>query len=157
LLNTNSYQKAGWFLHMLRQKLGDETFFNGLRNYYARYRNSTALTSDFRKEMEKVSGKDLTLFFDQWLLQAGHPAIRMKWVQEQEELLQIEIIQTQLAVFDFPLEIQMLYGDGSIETKTVQIDQRKLKTDLSVTGKVQNIKIDPNIKLLFEDISESAQ
>ena len=30
LLNTNSYQKGGWVLHMLRMELGDSAFFGGV-------------------------------------------------------------------------------------------------------------------------------
>ena len=37
LLNTNSYQKGGWILHMLRRKLGDEIFWKGIKKYYADY------------------------------------------------------------------------------------------------------------------------
>ena len=47
LLNANSYQKASWFLHMLRNKVGDSIFFAGLQKYYHDFQNSTALTKDF--------------------------------------------------------------------------------------------------------------
>ncbi len=62
LLNPNSYQKGAWVLHMLRHKIGDKAFFNGMRLYYERFYNSNALTSDFRNVMEQVSGKDLEQF-----------------------------------------------------------------------------------------------
>ncbi|MDP4255547.1 MAG: M1 family metallopeptidase, partial [Bacteroidota bacterium] len=44
LLNANSYQKGGWVLHMLRQRVGDTAFWKGLREYYARYRGANAST-----------------------------------------------------------------------------------------------------------------
>src|SRR5204863_3050842 len=34
LLNTNSYEKVGWILHMLRRQLGDDVFHKIIRNYY---------------------------------------------------------------------------------------------------------------------------
>src|SRR5687767_14570272 len=59
LLNTNSYQKGGWVLHMLRRELGDSVFWRGIRKYYSTYAGKTADTDDFRKIMEEVSKKDL--------------------------------------------------------------------------------------------------
>ena len=67
LLNANSYQKGAWVLHMLRRKLGDDLFLEGLRSYYKKYRNRNAGTSDFQKVMEGVYKKDLSEFFKQWL------------------------------------------------------------------------------------------
>ena len=54
VLSPNTYQKAGWVLNMLRHKLGDEVFWKGIRLYYKTYRNSNAMTEDFRLIMEKV-------------------------------------------------------------------------------------------------------
>ena len=35
MLNTNSYQKGGWVLMMLRNQLGDEIFWKAVQTYYA--------------------------------------------------------------------------------------------------------------------------
>ena len=51
VLSTNTYQKGGWVLNMLRHKLGDETFWKGIRAYYVKFRNSNAMTADFQKVM----------------------------------------------------------------------------------------------------------
>ncbi|MDZ7647133.1 MAG: M1 family aminopeptidase [Cytophagales bacterium] len=75
VLSTNTYQKAGWVLHMLRHEVGDVDFWKGIRKYYATYQNSNAMTSDFKREMEEASGKDFMLFFHQWLYTGGHPQL----------------------------------------------------------------------------------
>ena len=69
-----TYQKGAWVLHMLRERLGDEAFWRGIRLYYARYLNVTASTDDFMRAMEEASGDDLQGFFDQWLRQGGESA-----------------------------------------------------------------------------------
>ncbi|MEM6806857.1 MAG: M1 family metallopeptidase, partial [Bacteroidota bacterium] len=46
LLNANSYQKGGWFLHMLRNKVGDEKFWQIIRSYYRKYAGANASTAD---------------------------------------------------------------------------------------------------------------
>jgi len=53
LLSTNSYQKGAWVLHMLRQKLGDEVFWQGMQAYYHQYKNKECIKSRFLKLLWK--------------------------------------------------------------------------------------------------------
>ncbi len=73
------YQKGAWVLHMLRDQVGTETFWRGIRDYYRRYLNGTVTTDDFRRVMEQASGQDLTWFFTQWLNRSGVPALAGTW------------------------------------------------------------------------------
>jgi aminopeptidase N len=73
ILSPNSYDKAGWVLHMLRNQVGDDAFWKGIRKYYNTYQYRNAETSDFKVIMEEVSGQDLDPFFEQWLFRAGPP------------------------------------------------------------------------------------
>ena len=43
------YQKGGWVLHMLRGQIGTEKFWDGIREYYRRYRDGNASTADLGK------------------------------------------------------------------------------------------------------------
>lgn len=152
LLNTNSYQKASWVLHMLRHKLGDENFFKGLQKYYADYKNSTALTDDFKNVMEEVSGKNLAVFFTQWLKQAGHPVLKWNWEQTSDSELQLNIVQTQEdSEFIFPMQIAAIYENGMQENFELNINQKKVSVKLPVKHKIESIKLDQNINLLFEE------
>ncbi|MEI9807508.1 MAG: M1 family aminopeptidase [Bacteroidota bacterium] len=77
LLNANSYQKGGWVLHMLRRQLGDSAFHAIIRSFYAAYAGGkNADSRDFQKVCEQVSGKDLGIFFQQWLYTPGNPPLR---------------------------------------------------------------------------------
>ena len=53
------YEKGAWTLHMLRDQVGTDTFWRGIRLYYQRYMNGLASTADLRRAMEEVSGQDL--------------------------------------------------------------------------------------------------
>ena len=79
LLNVNSYQKGGWVLRMLQHVLGDKIFWKGIKLYYKTYMNSNAFTKDFETAMEKVSGKNLTWFFNEWIYKPGLPYISGEW------------------------------------------------------------------------------
>ena len=73
------YQKGAWVLHMLRKRVGDAAFRDGLRLYYRRHRDANASTDDFRRAMEESSGQDLAWFFRQWLNRPGSPVIAGSW------------------------------------------------------------------------------
>jgi aminopeptidase N len=47
LFSQNVYERGAVTLHVLRRELGDEKFFETLRTYSQRYRNSNVSTSDF--------------------------------------------------------------------------------------------------------------
>ncbi len=153
LLNTNSYQKASWFLHMLRENVGDTIFFKGLQKFYIEFQNSTALTEDFQKVMETTSGKDLDMFFQQWLWQPGCPKIKLTWKQKKDNTLVLKIEQVQEEyLFQFPFEIEYNLENGETKIKTVDISERKNEFQFSFNGKIETVKPDPKVKLLFEEV-----
>jgi aminopeptidase N len=78
-LSAFTYQKGAWVLHMLRRKLGEESFFGGLRRYYSAHAGDTATTEDLRQALEAGSGQDLRSFFRQWLYRPGLPELSVGW------------------------------------------------------------------------------
>ncbi len=64
---------------MLRGYVGTDVFWEGIRDYYRLYRDRNTTTAEFRHVMERHSGRDLTWFFDQWLVRAGHPVLEGTW------------------------------------------------------------------------------
>ena len=153
LLNTNTYQKASWFLHMLNEKTGDSIFVNILRKYYHDYRDSTAITSDFMQMAEGVSGQDLKDFFQEWLYQPGFTEIKVKWRQSKNGKLVLNLSQVQPDnLFTFPLEVEFQLKNGETHLKTVEVTGRENKSSFNLKDKVESIRLDPNVKLLFEKV-----
>jgi len=152
LLNPNSYQKGAWVLHMLRKELGDETFWKGIRAYYSTYKLSNASTNDFKNVMAKVSTKNLDLFFTQWLQKSGHPILKTNWIYHNNKV-RIIVEQTQETVFQFPLDVELIYSDGSSEIKTIRITDKNSAHVIETNGDVKDLKLDPNTWLLFELVS----
>jgi aminopeptidase N len=66
LLEFNVYYEGALAVHALRQEMGDEAFFNGLRSYFERFGGGTASDEDFRSVMEEAAGRSLETFFSQW-------------------------------------------------------------------------------------------
>jgi aminopeptidase N len=61
------YQKGAYFLHLLRQELGDRAFWRGVRQYTRGRAGQSVVTKDFETAMEKASGRNLTEFFRKWV------------------------------------------------------------------------------------------
>ncbi|MDX2245306.1 MAG: M1 family aminopeptidase [Bacteroidia bacterium] len=154
LLNTNSYEKGGWILHMLRKEVGDEMFHKGIRTYYEKYKLSNALTDDFRKVMEEVSGKDLKLFFDQWLFRAGHPRLKMEWKYDgKKKKLRVTVSQTQEGEsFVFPLELE-IRSKNTTESEIIEmpISQKEETFEIGIKTEPAEVIMDPGVRLLFKE------
>lgn len=151
LLNANSYQKGGWVLHMLRRELGDTLFWKGIRTYYSRYSGKNALTDDLRKVMEAISGKDLTIFFRQWLFTPGQPQLAISWKYDAtKKMITGTIQQQQKDLFQFPLELAVFFEGNEILTQKVVVKERRASFSISAPRKPQSLVPDPGVNLLFE-------
>jgi aminopeptidase N len=156
LLNANSYQKGGWILHMLRKKIGDDLFWEGIRKYYDTYKLNNASTDDLRLIFETVSKQDLKAFFKQWLFTSGHPELTIQ-NQIEDNKLNITIAQKQQSehTFTFPLELKLIYDNGSEELKTLEVSKQNEAFSISLRSELKDIVIDPDTWLLFENITAS--
>ncbi|PRX54724.1 M1 family metallopeptidase [Flagellimonas meridianipacifica] len=61
------YEKGAWALVMLRERVGDEAFKEGIRNYLQKFAYQNVTISDFMWEMRKASGMKLMDFEQIWL------------------------------------------------------------------------------------------
>lgn len=64
------YEKGAIVLHMLRKVMGDEKFFNLMRQYVERFRDKPSTVDDFRRLANEVNGEALDWFFAQWIDQS---------------------------------------------------------------------------------------
>lgn len=156
VLNTNTYQKASWVLHMLRQEVGDQNFWEGVRVYYQKFKLSNALTDDFRRVMEEVSGRDLKSFFDQWIFSGGHPVLEVGWTWlPAQQKIRITVVQKQEKLFRFPLEFAVQFG-GSQEVEKSVITSRKQEIMLNARQKPVSLQLDPLAHLLFQGTAKES-
>lgn len=149
LLNTNPYQKGAWVLHMLRQEVGTDAFWEGLRGYYDTYKHKNASTADFRRVMEEVSGQDLAWFFEQWTRRAGHPVLEIAWYHDataQECVVDVRQ-QQEAPSFHVPLELR---PSGGEQSTTLTLRDREHRTRMDCPQVPSSIQIDPHTRLLAE-------
>lgn len=66
-----TYNKSGSVLKQLVVIVGEDTFFNGIKNYLKKYAYTNPTLSDFIGELEIASGKDLSNWSYEWLETSG--------------------------------------------------------------------------------------
>jgi aminopeptidase N len=76
-----SYNKGAMLLYMLRWKLGDDDFFQAVRNYVddPALAFDFARTADLQRHLEAQSGQKLDEFFDDWFYGEGYPSYTVQW------------------------------------------------------------------------------
>jgi aminopeptidase N len=151
LLNANSYEKGSWVLHMLRRELGDSVFWKSIRQYYAEYAGKTADTDDLRKVFEKISGKDLSVFFKQWLFTPGIPEIKVTWkYNASSKKINVTVEQLQkTGPFTFPLELSVGSEHARPLIKKLQISKPTETFEFETGRSASIVMIDPMVSLLF--------
>ena len=147
LLNANSYEKGGWILHMLRQEVGDSAFRKILQTYYQQYKGSNADTRDFEAVAEKVSGRELTWCFDQWLYRPGIPVLKMV-TKIQDKEFTLEVKQDD-AVYQFNLEVELIADDGGVSRERFLVKEKKSEFKVPIKTSAVRFTIDPDGKLLY--------
>jgi aminopeptidase N len=126
---------------MLRGQIGSDKFWEGIRLYYKRFRDSNASTDDFRQVMEEVSGQDLGWWFRQWLYRAGSPKIEGSWRFEPGRVV-LEIEQTQPGeAYRLPLEVL-----GS----KLEMTQKRQQFVVSTGAAPDAVTLDPNTWVLAD-------
>lgn len=148
-----SYSKGAFLLHMLRWVIGDENFFEGMKNYAndPALRHGFAHTSDFKQHMEAVSGRDLTEFFADWLYGQGFPTYSATVEPLPAHNASVTIYQSQsdasVNFFEMPVPIQF-FGEGK---DTVIVFDHTYSGEVFIcnTGfAIDSMKIDPEIWLV---------
>jgi hypothetical protein len=133
------YNKAAVVLHMLRQLVGDEAFFAGLRTFYADWKFKKAGTHELRLAMEKHTPLELGRFFDRWI--GGAAPARIRFISRvasdgQSATIRIEQVGD---LFDLPLTVAVQYADGTTEDVLIKVQEAVHEQRLSLKGAVRRI------------------
>ena len=150
LFSHTVYEKGAWILHLLRHETGDSVFFKILRNYYESYKYKSASTKDFENVCEKVSGKNLSSFFEQWVfIGSGIINLDYSWKPNKSSnncniTLNVDQTQTEYDTYNFPLDMKILFNDHTTEYRTIRINKRQNILNLEFSKEPLEITLDPD-------------
>ena len=145
-----TYEKGGRILHMLRNLVGDDAFFASLTKYLSDNKFGNGSAHQLRIAFEKVTGKDLNWFFNQWYFGSGHPTLDISYAyNDANKTTAVYIKQTQPGdkIFRLPIAIDVYEGTAKKRYSVVLKD----KTDtffFPVQSKPQLVNVDADKILL---------
>ena len=143
-----TYSKGAMVLNMLRLKLGDNNFFQGIRNYLNNYKFHYALTPDLRQEFESQSGQNLTEFFNDWIYGEGYPTYNITVTRIGNGLYDVQVNQNtsdaSVSFFEMPLPFKFTGNGGN--NYEIMLDNTSNGQHFTVnTGfEVTNVEFDPH-------------
>ncbi|WP_179337622.1 M1 family aminopeptidase [Winogradskyella ludwigii] len=151
-----SYNKGSMVLHMLRKKVGDTDFFQGLQDYLATpsLAFDFAKTQDFIDTMELTTGEDLDEFFNDWIYNEGYPSYNIDWNQNGNQL-QLMVSQTQSDTsVDFfeagvPIRVIGTLGESLDVVLDHTINNEQFLETVNFT--VQSVLVDPDYHLISKN------
>jgi hypothetical protein len=136
-------------LNMLRLKLGDVHFFQGLKNYLSdsNLAYGYALTTDFKSHMEAVYGSSLTEFFNDWIYKQGYPTYTITAQNWSAGQAKVTVSQTQsnasVSFFEMPLPIRFTGVDGQTFDTIIDNTFNNQEFIVSVPFSITDVQFDP--------------
>ena len=141
------YGKGAMVFHMLKNMMGEDGFYQALKNVIAEKRFQRASWDDFERECGKAAKKDLRWFFKQWVEEKGMPSLRLGDV----DLLQSgDKYEVKFAVVQpsKPYILSLLATDaylhGGSKTELLTIDKEKDNFDGLLDRIPEKISLDEN-------------
>ncbi len=115
----NAYGKGGLVLYMLRQQIGEDAFYRGLRHYLEVYRGKNVVTADLIKSIEEANHINVQQFFDEWIYGAGVPKFEVGYTYEDgKHQIALTVRQTQrveghVGIFHVPADVEITTSSGT--------------------------------------------
>ena len=150
------YDKGAMVFHMLRMRLGDEVFWESLRDVYRRHLFQPISWHDFQLAFERRSKVSLERFFDQWIDRKGapQPALRDITVRQKngQWLVKGQVVQ-QRPHYELSADL-VLRGNGSEITRKLHLSGRQTGFSFTLNAPPEELVFDPRSDL-FRRLSPS--
>jgi aminopeptidase N len=138
---------------MLRGQVGTDKFWQGIRDYYHRYRDGNASTDTFRRVMEENSGQELGWFFQQWLHRSASPVVSGGWKYNAEsKKVEVDLAQTQPGeAYRLPLQIA-IQAEGTAQPRIEKIEFRQKEQNFEIAAEKapSGVLLDPDAWVLMQ-------
>ena len=152
-----SYNKGAMVINMLRFKLGDAAFFQGMKNYLAdpALAYKYAVTTNLKSHLEAVYGQSLTEFFNDWVYNQGYPSYTITAQNWGTGQAKITINQTQsnssVSFFEMPIPIRLINSSGATYDVTLNNTSNNQEFIINVPFAFTDFVFDPNKNLISKN------
>ncbi len=150
-----SYLKGGFALRMMKWILGDEVFYQMLKDYTANpaFAYQYAKTEDFKNQILLSTGKDFTEFFNDWIYGEGYPSYSIKWNQTSgNPNVEFLVSQTQsnssVNFFEMPLPIRVNGTNGETAELVLENSTNNQAFSKAVNFQVASVEFNKEIQII---------
>ncbi len=139
------YNKSALVLNMLKDLLGEEIFFSGIKKFFEQFKFTAVNSRSFFQTMQDLSGRDLDLFFDKWFNSHELPDVRCySKVESEGEGFRFDLRIMQLKErFVFPLWIEWMEGEEKVRKK-VLIESQIANFEFRLDDEPRDIRVNPD-------------
>lgn len=159
--NAQIYQGGAQVLQNVRGVVGTDTFWDGIRLYYKRFRNSNSSSDDIRHAMEDAcraagnrcpaDGRDLSWLFSELLNRGGALQVKGTWHYDAAaKQVVVTLDQTQTTdVYRMPIEVAI--GSGpSAARQTMDLRQRHQVFTFPAASEPATVVLDPDAWVMMQ-------
>lgn len=151
--DSHIYPRGAAVLHMLRKIIGNDHMRAFQKQFLTDYAYGNPISSDLIRTVNETVGEDMSWFFDQWVLSAGHPQLEVDsdW---NKGVLTLQVDQVQSGVktpnyYKLPMTIDF-YFKNRIIRKKIMIGGRNTTHRFNFKKEPILVRLDPEDDLLFE-------
>jgi aminopeptidase N len=144
------YGKTAMVFHMLRQTLGDEAFFDGLRSLLRQKKFQRVSWDDFRALFHQQTGKELAPFFNQWLERKGLVKLRLSQLSAAPAgsafVLSFDLAQAG-QIYNLDVPVKIVYKSGGEKSTRVAIGEKTERVQIELEKQPAKVIIDENMDI----------
>ena len=146
------YHKSAYIFLMLRDWIGKQAFDQALRNFWKEKQFEAASWKDLQRAFEKSSGKNLDIFFEQWLNRSGAPVVSADKLKAQPNpggtgayLASFTLTQP-TPTYTLRVPIQIKTANGNAE-RVLEFNDTEQSYTVELNEQPLMLSVDPDLRL----------
>ncbi|GAB3546754.1 hypothetical protein GCM10027343_25060 [Noviherbaspirillum agri] len=143
------YGKSAMLFVMLRDTVGEDAFWRGIRSFWDKNRFRAASWDDLKRAFAQACHCSLDTFFDQWLNRAGGPTVTIESASVKPAAGKQRLtlaLQQSAPPYALRLPVELVYADRS-EKRIIDIAHRNDTVTLDANTAPQGVRLDPDLRV----------
>lgn len=138
-------------LHTIRKDLGDGIFWAAVTDYLTTYGQKVVETDDFRRMLEKHSGRSLQRLFDQWVFSPAYPDLKVAFSYDKERRQgTFEVVQKQKSEpFELKTDVSWTIAGKTVSAPVV-VNKDRQTFSFPMSDDPEMVRFDPFWKALHK-------